>query len=64
VKRADLERHLRDHGCRFVGEGARHAKWRGPNGRPSAIPRHREIKPGTVRTICRQLDVPMPPSVG
>ena len=38
-------------------------QWRGPGGRPTAIPRHREIKPGTVRTICRQLDVPLPPSV-
>jgi predicted RNA binding protein YcfA (HicA-like mRNA interferase family) len=63
VKRAELERHLRNHGCRFVGEGGRHAKWRGPSSRPSAIPRHREIKPGTVRTICRQLDVPVPPSI-
>lgn len=30
VKRTDLERHLRDHGCHFVGEGGQHAKWRGP----------------------------------
>ncbi|MFL5912358.1 MAG: type II toxin-antitoxin system HicA family toxin [Gaiellaceae bacterium] len=63
MKRADLERHLRDQGCRFVGEGGRHAKWRGPTGRASTIPRHREIKPGTVRAICRQLDVTVPPSV-
>jgi predicted RNA binding protein YcfA (HicA-like mRNA interferase family) len=63
VKRADLERHLREHGCRFVGEGSSHAKWRGPTGRPSTIPRHHEIKPGTVRAVCRQLEVPIPPSV-
>jgi predicted RNA binding protein YcfA (HicA-like mRNA interferase family) len=63
VKRRDLEQHLRDHGCRFAGEGARHAKWHGPEGKASTVPRHREIKPGTARTICRQLGVPVPPSV-
>lgn len=63
MKRRDPERHLRNHGCRFAGEGSRHAKWRGPEGMASTIPRHKEIKPGTVRTICRQLGVPVPPSV-
>jgi hypothetical protein len=29
VKRRDLERHLRAHGCREIG-GSKHAKWRGP----------------------------------
>jgi hypothetical protein len=47
VKRRDLERHLRQHGCRFIGEGSR----------------HREVKPGTVRAICRPLEVPVPSSV-
>jgi mRNA interferase HicA len=64
VKRRDLERHLRDSGCRYIGEGARHAKWRGPDGRPAAVPRHREIKPGTVRAICRQLGVDPPRGLG
>ncbi|MEK6250986.1 MAG: type II toxin-antitoxin system HicA family toxin [Actinomycetota bacterium] len=64
MRRRDLERFLRDQGCRFVGEGSRHAKWRGPNGRPATVPRHREIKAGTVRAICRQLEVPVPPRVG
>lgn len=35
MKRRDLERHLRDHGCQFAGEGARHAKWHGPEGKAS-----------------------------
>lgn len=56
MKRRDLERRLIEQGCRFVGEGANHAKWRGPDGQPSTIPRHREIKPGIVRAICRQLE--------
>jgi hypothetical protein len=39
VKRRDLERHLRQHGCFAVG-GTKHTKWRSPNG-VSAIPRTR-----------------------
>ncbi len=60
MKRQELERHLRDHGCQAVGEGSRHAKWRGPDGAPTAVPRHTEIMPGTVRSICRQLGIPAP----
>lgn len=60
MKRRDLERHLREHGCRHIGEGARHAKWRGPDGAASAVPRHAEVAPGTARAICRQLGVPPP----
>jgi hypothetical protein len=48
VKRRDLERHLRDHGCREVG-GSKHAKWRGPNGEVSAVPRHKEIGASDMR---------------
>ncbi|MGI8412303.1 MAG: type II toxin-antitoxin system HicA family toxin [Solirubrobacteraceae bacterium] len=60
MKRRDLERHLRANGCRLVGEGANHAKWRGPNGAPSAVPRHSEIASGTARAICRQLGIDPP----
>lgn len=60
MKRRDLERHLRQHGCRRIGEGANHAKWRGPTGAPSAVPRHNEIATGTARAICRQLGVSLP----
>jgi predicted RNA binding protein YcfA (HicA-like mRNA interferase family) len=60
MKRRDLERHLRDHGCRYIGEGARHAKWRGPAGAASVVPRHNDIAPGTVRAICHQLGIPTP----
>jgi len=60
MTRRDLERYLRQHGCRLIGEGGRHAKWRGPTGTPSAVPRHNEIAPGTVRAICRQLGIQPP----
>jgi hypothetical protein len=61
VKRRDLERHLREHGCRLVDEGSRHSKWAGARGnRRTAVPRHREIDFGLARAICKQLDVPPP----
>ncbi len=30
------------------------------NGKVAPIPRHREIKEGTVRAVCRQLEIPKP----
>jgi mRNA interferase HicA len=61
VKRADLERHLRDHGCHFLREGGKHCIWRNPTNRKvSSIPRHREVNDFTARKICRDLEVPTP----
>jgi hypothetical protein len=59
VKRRDLEKHLRAHGCHEVG-GSKHAKWRGAKDKVSALPRHKEIGPGLAREICKQLGVPPP----
>jgi mRNA interferase HicA len=59
IKRRDLERHLRAHGCRLLREGAKHAVWCSGDGvRVSTVPRHSEIPRGTARAICRQLGVP------
>jgi predicted RNA binding protein YcfA (HicA-like mRNA interferase family) len=61
VKRIDLLRHLRRHGCRFVREGGSHSIWENPaNNRRAAVQRHREIPGPTARSICRQLGVPEP----
>jgi predicted RNA binding protein YcfA (HicA-like mRNA interferase family) len=61
MKLADLERHLRQTGCVFYREGGAHTIWLNPARRKIAsIPRHREIKEGTVRAICRQLEIPRP----
>jgi mRNA interferase HicA len=63
VKRRDLERHLRAHGVELLREGARHSVWAiggAESERIAAVPRHREIKPGTVRAICKDLEVPPP----
>jgi len=59
VKVTDLERHLRNHGCVLYREGGSHATWLNPTNRKIAsVPRHREIKTGTARAICKQLEIP------
>jgi mRNA interferase HicA len=61
MKRVDLIRHLRKHGCELDREGGNHSVFRNPeNGRCSAIPRHREIKETLARVICSQLGIPKP----
>ncbi|MDY0170859.1 MAG: type II toxin-antitoxin system HicA family toxin [Thermoguttaceae bacterium] len=61
MKRHDLIRHPESSGCYFDREGANHSIYRNPsNGRCAPLPRHREIKETTVRTICDQLGIPRP----
>lgn len=60
MKRRELERHLRDHGVELLREGGKHSFWGFDRERSAAVPRHREIKPGTVRAICRDLGIPPP----
>jgi len=61
MKLLDLERHLRGQGCVFLREGGAHAVWLNPSNRKiSSVPRHREIKEGTARAICKQLEIQQP----
>ena len=61
MKRRDREKHLREHGCQLIDEGANHSKWGAPNSpRRTAVPRHREIDYGLARAICKQLGIPVP----
>ena len=61
MKLRDLERHLRVQGCVSYREGGAHTVWLNPARRKLAsVPRHREIKEGTVQGICKQLEVPRP----
>jgi len=61
MKLPELERHLRQQGCAFLREGGAHSVWLNPrNSRIASVPRHREIKQGTVRAICKQLEIPQP----
>jgi len=59
VKRGDLLRHLRRHGCYLKREGASHSLWCNPaTGAVEAIPRHTEISNVLARKTCRNLSVP------
>ncbi len=61
MKLRELERHLRQQGCVLFREGGAHTVWLNPTGRKIAsVPRHREIKEGTVLGICKQLEIPQP----
>lgn len=61
MKRQRLMRHLREHNCAFVREGGNHT-WvvNLLTGQKSFVPRHREIKPGLVRQICKELAIAPP----
>ncbi|HEY5913267.1 MAG TPA: type II toxin-antitoxin system HicA family toxin [Verrucomicrobiae bacterium] len=59
MKLADLERHLRLHGCVLKRQGGAHTIWEDPANRTwTAVPRHREVKDHLARRICRQLEIP------
>ena len=59
MKRRNLLKHLRDHGCQFVREGGDHSIWENPvKNRITAVPRHREIPNFTAGRICKQLEIP------
>lgn len=61
MKLTDLERYLKTQGCLLYREGGSHTIWLNPkNHKVASVPRHREIKTGTVRVICRQLEIPEP----
>lgn len=54
MRRVELLKHLRQHGCEIVREGRRHSWWQNRrNGCRSAISRHREIADLLARKICR-----------
>jgi len=58
MKRIDLECHLCEEGYVLYREGGGHSIWLNPSLRKIAsVPRHREIKEGTVRAICKQLEI-------
>jgi len=61
VKRRDLVRHLRRHGCDLMREGSNHTVFVNRAARKtSVVPRHREINEYLVQKICKDLDVRPP----
>ena len=60
MKRGDLLRHLRRHGCYLKREGASHSLWCNPaTGHVEAVPRPSEISNLLAAKICRALSVPL-----
>jgi predicted RNA binding protein YcfA (HicA-like mRNA interferase family) len=59
MKRGDLLRHLRRHGCYLKREGGSHSLWTNPRtGEVEAVPRHTEVSDRLAAKICRGLSVP------
>jgi mRNA interferase HicA len=58
MKRVEFLKHLREHGCEFVREGASHSWWANPTlNRRSAVPRHGEISNQLAAKICKDLGI-------
>jgi predicted RNA binding protein YcfA (HicA-like mRNA interferase family) len=61
MKRAELIRHLSEHGCQLLREGGRHSiYWNPTNRQTSAVPRHTEIVTPVANRICKDLGIPRP----
>jgi predicted RNA binding protein YcfA (HicA-like mRNA interferase family) len=61
MKRRDLIRHIKTHGCVLLREGGNHSIYENvANNQATAVPRHREINEFLVRKICRDLGIPAP----
>jgi mRNA interferase HicA len=61
MKRNELVRHLKQRGCEIDREGGEHSVFYNPKTKEfAAVPRHAEIKYGTVVAICKQLGVDRP----
>jgi mRNA interferase HicA len=53
MKHNDLERYLRDQGWHLERQGGNHTLWKNPaNGKVAPLPRRRDVKEGTVRSVC------------
>jgi predicted RNA binding protein YcfA (HicA-like mRNA interferase family) len=62
MNRKKFERYLTGSGCAFYRHGTGHDLWRSVgNNYSTSIPRHKEIDPGMIKAICKQLNIPPPP---
>jgi hypothetical protein len=61
MKRHELLRHLRFHGCILKREGTKHSLYLNPvNGVVEAVPRHVEIDNRLAEKICKRFEIPLP----
>ena len=59
MKRRALVRHLEEHGCELLREGANHSIFvNRATRKTSTVPRHSEINNDLARKICKDLGVP------
>ena len=59
MKRSELIRHLRQHGCELIREGGSHSWWGNPaRNLRSSVPRHTEISDQLAQKICKDLGIP------
>ena len=59
MKRQVLIKFLTANGCVLLREGKKHSLYRNiANGKMTAVPRHPDIQEMTVKSICKQLDIP------
>lgn len=59
MKRSQLLRHMREHGCELLREGGKHSWWHNPGlNTRSAVPRHNEINDILAKKICKDLGIP------
>ncbi len=60
MKRRQLLKHLKKHGCELLREGAKHSWWINTfRNQRSSIPRHTEIDDMLAQKICKDLGVPV-----
>jgi mRNA interferase HicA len=61
VKRGDLIRHIKQHGCELHREGGNHTVFVNRKARrSSSVPRHREVNDFLARKIRDDLQIPLP----
>lgn len=59
MKRQKLEQHLKQNKCELHRHGSKHDIYiNRDNQKTTAIPRHKEIKLNTIRSICKSLEIP------
>jgi mRNA interferase HicA len=59
MKRKELLKHFRFHGCSLPREGSRHSWWYNPDlNKKSAVPRHNEVSNILAAKICKDLGIP------
>ncbi len=62
MKRTQFEQYLRKCGCFLHHHGRGHDAWRNGDSEVNGmVPRHVEIKPFTIKSVCDLLGIPKPP---